>query len=252
MVLASCEAQLKVALGPLVGRVSWSQSDLWDNILVEAKVCQQLTIGMATEKMPEALPLPVRRRRCVLESAAWLRDTFFCILGHCKGLVVALSAKSNFLKQQAGPHIWPKPAEFETNDDYKAALASMTAKAKYHSFQKYLALRASDPNQAKQFISSFFKKNTAFEIVLTHEDSGHLMSVQGMLAAIDQDLQSRADNSFEQDTVVCENMQHALREVKQAGAPATGVVSCPVLASYTTASNRAMYDLLNRILPYLL
>ena len=69
------------------------------------------------------------------------------------------------------------------------------------------------------------------------------MSVQGMLAAIDQDLQSRADNNFEQDTVVCENMQHALREVKQAGAPATGVVSCPVLASYTTASNRALYDL---------
>ena len=246
MVLASCEVQLKVALGPSVGRVSWSQSDLWDSILVEAKVCQQLmtkAIVMATEEMTEAMPLPVKRRRSVLESAAWMRETFFCILAHCKGLVVALSAKSNFLKQQAGPHKWPKPAEFETYDDYKAALASMTAKAKYHSFQKYLALRASDPNQAKQFISSFFKKNKAFEIALTHEDSGHLMSVQGMLAAIDQDLQSRADNNFEQDTVVCENMQHALREVKQAGAPATGVVSCPVLASYTTASNRALYDL---------
>lgn len=246
MVLASCEVQLKVALGPSVGRVSWSQSDLWDSILVEAKVCQQLmtkAIVMATEEMTEAMPLPVKRRRSVLESAAWMRETFFCILAHCKGLVVALSAKSNFLKQQAGPHKWPKPAECETYDDYKAALASMTAKAKYHSFQKYLALRASDPNQAKQFISSFFKKNKAFEIALTHEDSGHLMSVQGMLAAIDQDLQSRADNNFEQDTVACENMQRALREVKQAGAPATGVVSCPVLASCTTASYRALYDL---------
>ena len=127
-----------------------------------------------------------------------------------------------------------------------AAIASSSSsglESQYHSFQKYLALRASDPNQAKQFISSFFKKNKAFEIALTHEDSGHLMSVQGMLAAIDQDLQSRADNNFEQDTVVCENMQHASREVKQAGAPAKGVVSCPVLASYTTASNRALYDL---------
>ena len=127
-----------------------------------------------------------------------------------------------------------------------AAIASSSSsglESQYHSFQKYLALRASDPNQAKQFISSFFKKNKAFEIALTHEDSGHLMSVQGMLAAIDQDLQSRADNNSEQDTVVCENMQHALREVKQAGAPAKGVVSCPVLASYTTASNRALYDL---------
>lgn len=110
----------------------------------------------------------MKRKRAVLDAAAWVLDVVVCILGHCQGLIE--------IKRGAQDHktVWysvPKPENFPDYDDYKAAVAKFHLDLRNKSLAKYLHLKATQPAAASQFLSSWFKKSKQFQIVLTPEET---------------------------------------------------------------------------------
>ena len=91
------------------------------------------------------LALSMKRKRAVLDAAAWVRDVVVCILGHCQGLIE--------IKRGAQDHktVWysvPKPENFPDYDDYKAAVAKFHLDLIKKSLAKYLRLKATQPAAA--------------------------------------------------------------------------------------------------------
>ena len=137
----------------------------------------------------------------------------------------------------------PKPRDFDDYDSYKQAVKCFDGQLQDQVLRKYMQLRAQDPNSAKRFISSHVAKSREFQIAVSNEDTGHLMSTQAALFAIADDLSSRADNDFPQSQEAAAFFTGPVTALLRLQAPAAGVPGMPSPPAYNTASNKSLYSL---------
>ena len=99
----------------------------------------------ATRYVIQLPTLSIKRKKAVLDAAAWVRDVVVCILGHCQGLIEIRRG------EQDHKTVWyrvPKPENFPDYDDYKAAVAKFHLDLRKKSLAKYLRLKATQPAAA--------------------------------------------------------------------------------------------------------
>ena len=247
LVWADCSVQLQFSFTCSVGRVLWAKPSLWEDVFTQALPVLQVlrrATEEATEEILEARSLQVKRRRAIVDAAAWARDAVVCLLGHSSELTSARVASSGQV-DRGGP-VWPKsvprPEEFDDYEAYKSAMADFNAGIREGVYNKFAALRSCDPNEAKRFLSTCFKGKQNFQVALTDEETGQLLSTQQALQALVEDLEARADVHAEQVSAESCWVSEAVQGVRRAKAPASGLPGLPPLPQLTTASNPNLYS----------
>ena len=184
--------------------------------------------------------MPSKRRRAVLDAAAWLRDVCVCVIGHSSSLV--RSFKKPPLHKGKWPTTIPTPEDFDCYDDYKLALQELHHETNLSLVRRYSDLLNSNPGEAAHFLSSWFKKDSSFEIALTEEDSEALLTVQESLAAIAANLQDRADiGSKSLNKVDYQHFANVCKVIFNDGAPRTGSAGI-LVPERNTAENASLYS----------
>ncbi|CAE7834833.1 unnamed protein product [Symbiodinium sp. CCMP2592] len=243
LVIAKCPARLQASFPTSVGRVMWALSSEWDTVCEDVSSAFALAVCVISEAQNEIEEfghnMPIKRKRAVLDAGAWIREVFICILGHCAGLVYA---RKGAQKEQPWTASFPQVQNFASYDDYKHAVAEFDAATKRRCVNKFLSLLASNPNESKRFLSSWFKKPNDFHIHLTDEDSDQLLSTQEALLEIQQDLIDRADNDFPQDPGSAQALRDTVVSIRRLGAPAQGIPGIMVVPTVNTATNTALYS----------
>ena len=249
MVLGKVPLAVQFSFENTIGRVLWAHGDAWDTVIALWTPCLEtctLARQQATRYVIQLPTLSIKRKKAVLDAAAWVRDVVVCILGHCQGLIEIRRG------EQDHKTVWyrvPKPENFPDYDDYKAAVAKFNLDLRNKSLAKYLRLKATQPAAASQFLSSWFKKSKQFQTALTSEEAGQLLNARHAVNVVTSDLLKRADNDFDQDPGCAHFFANAVKEIKAAGAPATGLgqMSFPLV---NTACNCSLYtmDELNKVL----
>ncbi|CAE7587340.1 unnamed protein product [Symbiodinium sp. CCMP2592] len=245
LIWADCAIRLQFSFQQSVGRVMWARPGLWEHVFCQALPALEAlrnAIEEATEEIFEARSLQVKRRRAILDAAAWARDAIVCLLGHCFSLTVVRGARCT---HPGAGHKWPesvpRPEDFDDFDSYKLAMADFNIGIREGVFEKFVSLRNCDPNEAKRFLSACVKSNKGFQVALTDEETGQLLSTQQALQALADDLEARADVSPAQDSFEHCWVREAVRSIKQAKAPAAGLPGLPPLPQETTANNPHLY-----------
>ncbi len=240
------EVRLEISFKTSLGRVCWAHGDEWDTVLDKAAPLLRQAVRAvqsATEEIQSSEAIPVKRRRLILDSAAWVRDAIYCVLGHC-GCLVKMCGKppAHLQNNRVWPSAVPKPSDYTSYEVYKAAMAKFNIGIKTTTLDKFLQLRACDKGQASRFLSSLFNKSKAFEIALTDEDTGDILSIDQSLESLAQDLEQRgagppAENRCGKD------LKMALKAIRIAEAPAAGLPGLPQLPTVTTAHHPGDYSL---------
>ena len=245
MVIANFSCSFRLVLSLSIGRVSWSHHDLWESALesMSQLLLESSTAAKAArEELEAASCMPAKRRRAILDAAAWIRETIVVVVGHSSSLVRAGVRGGTRMPAQETLRP-PKPQDFDDYDSYKQAVKRFDGQLQDQVVRKYMQLRAQDPNSAKRFVSSHVAKSREFQIALSDEDTGHLMSTQAALSAIADDLSSRADNDFPQSQEAAAFFTGAVTALLRLQAPAAGVPGMPSPPAYNTASNKSLYSL---------
>ena len=140
-----------------------------------------LTSAVATARAEIELSadMPKRRRRAILDAAAWLREAITSIVGHCAGLVNVVNMGKRSDKTDWANHKAPELDNFQTYGEYKSAVNEWNWSLKSATVSKYLQLKYCNPGEASKFLSSFFNRAKNFDIALSCEDTGALLSSGG-------------------------------------------------------------------------
>ena len=161
----------------------WAQPGLWEHVFEHASnvfAVLSLAAELATEEISDTRSLTSKRRRAILDAAAWARDAVICLLGHCFHLVAA--SYTSLAGSKSGNIAWPRslpfPEDFDDYEDYKCAMTDFNSGVRSAMYQKFLSLRSASPSEASKFLSACFRKDKNFEVALTDEESGHLLSIQ--------------------------------------------------------------------------
>ena len=107
----------------------------------------------AREELEAASCMPAKRRRAILDAAAWIRETIVVVVGHSSSLVRAGVRGGRRMPAQETLRP-PKPQDFDDYDSYKQAVKRFDGQLQDQVVRKYMQLRAQDPNSAKRFVSS--------------------------------------------------------------------------------------------------
>ena len=129
-----------------------------------------------------------KRKRDLLDAAAWVREALVCFAWHCGGLTRFRGVAG---KRNRWPQRVPKVCDFQNYDQHRAAVKRFADQTKAATVSRYLSLLTSQPSQAKAFLSSWFN--------LAEPNTGAVSGVQQTISAIQHDLLGRADNDFYQD-----------------------------------------------------
>ena len=240
LVTVTCSVTFKATYKNSIGRVEWLRTSEWTEAINDAEpIFQQLldaTLSACEEVSTGCLSL--KRRRDVLDAAAWLRNAVICLIGHSSSMVRARKGPRG--TQKRWPTTIPTPGDFECYEDYKLALQELHHETNLNLFRKYVHLKNEDPGQAAHFLSSWFKQESSFEVALTHEDTQVLMSIQESLAAIGASLTERADKNQPEVNSAYYQIVSLSNDIYRAGAPRIGMPGLPV-PPWNTAHNDALY-----------
>eukprot|EP00959_Pyramimonas_sp_CCMP1952_P402529 8435197-Pyramimonas_sp.AAC.1 len=118
------------------------------------------------------------------------------VAGHAAGAVKVAAPRQRAPKRRAPG---PSPDGFETFAEFKQAAEEATWATRRATFQKYIALRESDPGRAERFLSSWFRGSAPVQVALDDPTTGEAMSQEQMVQALVEDLFTRAQNSFPQN-----------------------------------------------------
>ena len=248
LIWTQCDVSLALSRNPAVGRVMWAQPGLWEHVFEHASnvfAVLSLAAELATEEISDTRSLTSKRRRAILDAAAWARDAVICLLGHCFNLVAA--SYTSLAGSKSGNLAWPRslpfPEDFDDYEDYKCAMTDFNSGVRSAMYQKFLSLRSASPSEASKFLSACFRKDKNFEVALTDEESGHLLSIQQALGALESDYHARVEVNLSHDHPTNEKIKESVRSISRARAPATGINGLPALPSTTTADNPQPYSL---------
>ena len=177
-----------------------------------------------------------------MDAAAWARDTIICLLGHSFSLTTVKGAHAAHVNNRpVWPTSVPRPEEFDDYEAYKLAMADFNTCIREGVFNKFVSLRNSDPNEAKRFLSACVQGNRGFQIALTDEETGQLLTTQEALHALADDLEARAGADTELEHAEHRWVHDAVQSIQHARAPASGLPGLPPLPQVTTASNPNLY-----------
>ena len=243
MVISRCPVSLQASFESSVGRVIWSQSNEWDEALASAEssfaLAALITNDVQVEIAANKHCLLPKRKRDLLDAAAWIREVLVCFTGHCGGLtrVRGVAGQKNRWPQRV-----PKVCDFQNYDQYKAAVKQFDDQTKAATVSRYLSLLTSQPNQAKAFLSSWFKKDRDFGYALAEPNTGAVSGVQQTISAIQHDLLGRADNDFYQDPECERALEQSVRTIHRHKAVPRGIPGLADAPESNTAVNAAPYS----------
>ena len=240
MVVAQSSFRVTADLSFGLNRVSWSHSESWreglnhidqllrhsgeviDSVFIEIQTCSDV---------------PKKRKRALLEAAAWIREAIYCVLGHCISAVKVSAASSTCRAaaycNEASPDSRIPHMTAHDLPAQRRAIAS-----------KFASLCRIDPGQAQSFLSRFLDRQKMFQISLRQEDTGEVMSRHSTLSALMDDLDCRGNNSFPADEEAQREMQAAVAIILHAGAPpeCSGLAGLPSPPPANTSLNDRPYS----------
>ena len=166
-----------------MGRVGWGFDHLWPSML--APITPILAsfshaVWEAAAEMGSDESIPVKRRRQIMEAAAWVREALYCFAGHAGRLVqVTLPRKrKRSHKESHGP-----------NEDVKSCLEQ----EKWNRSHEFATLYSSNPAKAAAYVASFFKRQKTFKISLKEETTGEYLPAEKAAALVANDLWIRGN-----------------------------------------------------------
>ena len=219
-------------------RVQWSHGHLWSEALFSLQECTQVILSAVENAVSEVCvtqTLPVKRRRAILDAAAWCRKVLVAVAGHLHGLVAVTVTKKR--KQQ---RTVPLPSVRREPDCMQICRAIATAQL--DARQKFAELFARDPAKADSFLSKFFNRSRQFEIALADEETQKTLGAFQTAEAIAADMSARANNKFPCDAEGRQVLADLVTRIRFAGAPPTGVPGVQQLPSSTTAQLPQRYS----------
>ena len=222
--------------GESMGRVGWGFDHLWPSML--APITPILTsfshaVWEAAAEMGCDESLPVKRRRQIMEAAAWVREALYCFAGHAGRLVqVTLPRKrKRSHKESQG-----------LNEDVKSCLEQ----EKWNHSHEFATLYSSNPAKAAAYVAAFFKRQKTFKIALKEETTGEYLPAEKAAALVANDLWIRgnAHHDSSEDDGSSRQLRATVAQIRAAGAPIQGLASLPRLPANTTGHQPQLYDLL--------
>ena len=217
-------------------RVQWSHGHLWSEALSSVQESTQVILSAVDEAICEVCEtptLPVKRRRAILDAAAWCREVLVAVAGHLHGLVAVTVTKKK--KRQL-----TEPVASHHLDNLQVSKA--VAAAQLTARQKFAALCAKDPAKADSFLSGFFNRSRRFEVSLVDEETQKTLGAFQTAEVIAADMSARANNQFPVDDEGRRMLVDLVSKIRAAGAPPTGVPGIQQLPSSTTAQLPTLYS----------
>ena len=221
-----------------IGRVGWGSLHLWPDLLASIGpilACLTYAVWRAASEMGSDINIPIKRRRQVLEAAAWVREALYCFIGHAGQLIkVSLPRK----RKRAETNV-PPPYSSQ-KEEVKSRLEAEKLK-RSHEFAE---LHKNNPAKASAFVSSFFKRQRAFQIALRDDLTGEDLSGPKAADFVAADLFARGNPASSEDDGSSGQLHGVVVQIRNAGAPIEGVQGLPKLPDVTTGHNPMLYDML--------
>lgn len=195
--------------GESMGRVGWGFDHLWPSML--APITPILAsfshaVWEAAAEMGCDESIPVKRRRQIMEAAAWVREALYCFAGHAGRLVqVTLPRKrKRSHKESHGP-----------NEDVKSCLEQ----EKWNHSQGFATLYSSNPAKAAALVASFFRRQKTFKIALKEETTGEYLPAEKAAALVANDLWIRgnAHHDSSEDDGSSRQLRATVAQIRAAG-----------------------------------
>jgi len=134
--------------GESMGRVGWGFEHLWATMLAPITPILALfshAVWEATAEMGCDENIPVKKRRQIMEAAAWVRATLYCFAGHAGRLVQVTLPR----KRKCGHK------ESHGLNEY---IKSCLEQEKWKHAHEFATLYSSNPAKAAAYVASFFKR----------------------------------------------------------------------------------------------
>ena len=123
LVWTSLNAQVQLGMAAGLGRVLWSSGEDWDYGFLRVQhtlVAASGATDSARNEMARAVSAPVKRRRTVLDAAAWVRDLIVVFVGHWACELKVDSGRPP--KRHCGPLPTPVNRDDERYAEYKESV----------------------------------------------------------------------------------------------------------------------------------
>ena len=158
---------------------------MWDDALHAVSSELELLCSVVREVLDDGALRPSQLggsaskalRRNVIDAAAWTRDFFYFLAGHCAVAVIVLKTSSQALPS---PQCL-RPDHFDSYDGFKHAVCQNT--------YRFLRLGEADPNKAKQWISKTLSARS--DVMLISPETGLPMHTSEMASVVMRDLQDK-------------------------------------------------------------
>ena len=245
LVTSSVRAAVNLNFVSGLGRVALAGIEEWNEALQVVSPLLNATARaaeLATVDLAECgNKIRWRRRRVIVDTAAWLRDCIYVLAGHLLGATRVYRPR----EQTSGvapltPSL--KPVNFGTYEEYQEAVQAAVWRAQSDTALRYSRLRQRNPGAAESLIASYFKRARHFTVALTDGDTGALLGPASSVDAVVTDLVKRADNDFPQDPLQAAWAQRCVEQIRRQGAPDAGVSEIRPLGSVTSARNKSLYS----------
>ena len=219
-------------------RVCWTHGQLWTDALRSVQhLLDELAdaTSQATQEICSASSLPTKRKRAILDTAAWCREAVVASLGHLHGMITV--RPTNKRPRRASTTSPPRePAEIS-----KAWVSEATRKHQLSARQKFSELCSQNPGKASAFLSGILNRSRSFNIALRDECTLEPLSFSQTAELLAEDMRARADNDFPVNMVGRQQMTEVVSAIRHAGAPSTGVPGAAPLPTHTTAQLPLLY-----------
>ena len=232
MVSHLSSSQITVEHRAAVGRVDWTSSEEWmEGLIFIGPVLSYLTLAVsaAANEIAAHPGIPARRRRAVLEAAAWTREALYCLVGHANGQVIARP---------------PKRARQHCNNNTpsdKDAVEETIRRKKCENFSRFLQLQRSDPAKAQKFLSSFFQRQKKFDIALVDSTTGRIVDERRAVEMVAADIDKRGNNDLPYDQASANYLKSVVGLISRREAPPDGIQGLPPLPRVTTGHRTELY-----------
>lgn len=241
LVLATVPVSVGIDYRSTLGRVRWAGQDEWESglraIPDTLQSATQATMS-AEQEILQARDIPIKRRRAILDAAAWLRDAVYTVVGHMSQAVKATSARDPTPYQ--GTLRGSRPESYQEYEQFKMAIEQTCWQARVDSAQRFQQLRVSDPPAAARLIARVFNTAPCTRVALSRDTNGSPMSYPEMVSMLQQDMMNRADNDFYQSQEDKERLAQAVADIRRARAPASGI---PNLSPPNALPNQGPYTM---------
>ena len=222
-----------------MSKVQWAHPQLWDAVLTKLTPLLETFISCVNDvlhEVTEARSMPNKRKRLLLESCAWAREVIYVLAGHCCS---ALQVKVANPLRRRGLGSGPSLDLHDCKEEVSTALQS----ARAQNMRKFLDLSHDNPAEAQKFLSSFLTRSRVFNVALVDPLSNQPLSAAEAAQAVADDLFDRGNNSLPADQLRRNQLEEAVRLIRQHRAPASGIPTELTPPVETTATCPDLYTL---------